>query len=185
MTPPFNPLAGVALGAVLATVGGFIATQVQAALDSRRRRRNAALLCGEVLAAVERILTAAKPPPGASATLGPVTLRLLRAARREVDVYERNREHIFDLPDADLRARVHSFVVRLSIPLDRLLDDFDRYAALRATAGLENPETVKLHDDMQEVFKMVCGSVQPIPDLLHRLKPAAGYGFEAYSRLQS
>src|SRR5437868_3978590 len=120
MTPAINPLAGVVVGAVLATVGGFLAMQIQAAIDGRRRQRNAALLCGEVLAAIERILTAAQPPQGDSGYLGPVTLRLLRAARREIDVYERNREHIFDLPDGDLRARVHSFVVRLSIPLDRL-----------------------------------------------------------------
>jgi hypothetical protein len=185
MIAPLNPFAGVIVGAVLATVGGFLSTQVQAALDGRRRRRNAALLCGEVLAAIERILAAAGPQHPDRVRLGPVTLRLLRAARREVDVYERNREHMFDLPDADLRARVHSFVVRLSIPLDRLFDDFDRYSALYATTGEATAEAVKLSGDMEEVFKVVYESTLQIPDLLRRLKPLAGYGFEAYSRLET
>jgi hypothetical protein len=76
-------------------------------------------------------------------------------------------------------------VVRLSIPLDRLFDDFERYSALYATTGEATAEALKLSDDMEEVFRIVCESARQIPDLLKRLQPVAGYGFEAYNRLES
>ena len=185
MTVPINPLAGVIVGAILATMGGFLSHQVNAAIDQRGRQRNAALLFGEILAVVERIVAAAEQFHAQGADFAPVTLRLLRAARREVEVYDRNREHLFSLANADLRARLHGFMVRLSLPLERLFDDFESYAALCTTAAPECAEAVKLRADMEEAFKFLCDSLPQIPELLKALQPVARYDFEAFRRLEA
>ena len=44
-----NTLIAVILGAILATIGGFVATMLERYLDKRERERNAALFFGEVL----------------------------------------------------------------------------------------------------------------------------------------
>jgi hypothetical protein len=92
---------------------------------------------------------------------------------------------MFDLTDADLRARTHNFMVRLSIPLDRLFDDADRYAALCAGAGRESAEAKKLWAEIEEVLIFLCDRGPEIPQLLTSLSPIARYGFEAFSRLEA
>jgi DNA repair exonuclease SbcCD ATPase subunit len=57
---------------------------------------------------------------------------MLRSARREVEIYERNRESLPDLRDAGLRARIHSLAIRLSMPLDGIFDAAQEIAAAEA-----------------------------------------------------
>ena len=85
-------LLAVSIGAVLATIGGFIATLLEARLRRLDRERTAALTFGEVLASLRLILRAADEAHGRGEPFGPLTLRLLRGARREVDAYERSND---------------------------------------------------------------------------------------------
>jgi hypothetical protein len=87
----------VIVGAILATVGGFAATQLEAHFRRRERERSAALLFGEVLSVIEIITVLTNETREHGDPFGPVTSRMLRAVRRETEVYERNRESLYDL----------------------------------------------------------------------------------------
>src|ERR1700761_2737134 len=120
-----NTLIAVILGAVLATVGGFGATMLERFLDKRERQRNAALFFGEILSSLVIILRFADQTKKIGEPYGPITMRMLRSARGELDIYDRNRENIFDLNDGDLRARIQTLLIRLSMPLDGVIDAAD------------------------------------------------------------
>ena len=59
-------------------------------------------------------------------------MRMLRSARSELDIYDRNRETLFDLRDADLRARIQTLLIRLSMPLDSVIEATEELKTMRA-----------------------------------------------------
>src|SRR5258706_9651446 len=120
-----STLWSVILGALLATAGGLAGGQLEYFLESRRRERDSALFFAEVLSTLRIILDLAKGARKVGDPYGPITMRMLRSARREVDLYERNRETLYALKKGDLRARIHTIVLRLSMPLDGLFDAHD------------------------------------------------------------
>lgn len=134
----FGTLGQVILGAILATAGGLAANQLEWRAHTRRRQRNAALFFGEVLSSFATILKRADETKKIGDPYGPVTLRLLRSARREIDIYERNRENLLDLRDAALRARIHALTIRLSLPLDGIFDVTQEIANLEALLRSRN-----------------------------------------------
>jgi hypothetical protein len=89
MSAAMQTFAAVILGAVLAALGGFSATQLGIKLDRLRRGRDAALLGGEILAAVDTLLRLAEEAALQDTLFHPMPSRLLSAARREIDVYHR------------------------------------------------------------------------------------------------
>jgi hypothetical protein len=114
-------LAAIVIGAILATASGMLATQFEAWLRRRERERDAALLFGEVFSTLHILLGNADASRLQGDPWGPVTIRILYGARKEIDVYDRNRERLYDLRSANLRARVHSLMVRMAMPLDGIL----------------------------------------------------------------
>jgi len=118
----FSTLWQVALGALLATAGGLVANQLEWRVQTRRREHNAALFFGEVLSSLAGILGLAHETKQIGDPFGPLTLRMLRSARREIEIYERNRESLVDLRDAKLRARLHGLTLRLAMPMDAIAD---------------------------------------------------------------
>ena len=118
----FSTLWSVILGALLATMGGLIGGQLEWFFESRRRERDAALFFAEVLSTLKILLDLAKDSRKIGDPYGPVTLRFLRSARREIDIYERNRETLYAIRDSDLRARIHTTILRLTMPLDGIFD---------------------------------------------------------------
>jgi hypothetical protein len=117
-----DTLSAVVAGAILATVAGFVATQIEHRVDSRRRERQAALFFGEIMALLGVTVGAAGRARGIGDPYGPVTMRLLRMIRRELDVYDRNRERLFELRDPTLRARIHMTLLRTMMGVEGALE---------------------------------------------------------------
>ncbi len=118
----FNSLWPIVLGALLATMGGLAGGQLEAFFERRKREKDAALFFGEVLSTLKILLDLAADTHRIGDPYGPITVRMLRSARREIDIYERNRENLYVLNHADLRARIHTVILRLTMPLDGVFD---------------------------------------------------------------
>ena len=93
-------LVGVVVGAVLATLSGILGNQYEAFALRRERERTAALLFGEVFSTMRILLEGARASVETGEPFGPLTRRLLVATRREVEIYERNRESLVALHEA-------------------------------------------------------------------------------------
>ena len=179
----------VFIGAILATVGGFAATRLEEVLRRRDRERGAALLFGEILSAIELIARFAANARQYGDPYGPVTMRLIRGIRREVDVYDRNRESLYDLRGALVRARIHTLVVRLTMALDGVSDATTQIAAEQLAASVLTPDhparadaTIRIdalaaarHTAFDFAMEIV-GEVAPI---VAALRPLARHAFDA------
>ena len=117
-----NTMGALVAGAALATVGGLISNQLEHRFDTRRRERQAALFFGEIMALLGVTVAAAHRARGVGDPYGPVTLRLLRMIHRELDVYDRNRERLFELRDPALRARIHTTLLRTTMGVEGALE---------------------------------------------------------------
>jgi hypothetical protein len=159
--------AAVSLGALLATVSGVVANHYEARVRRVEREHASALLFGEVLSSLRTILAAALQSLEVGERFGPVSRRMLIAARREVDIYERNRESLLDLRDAPLRVAVHSLMLRIAMPLDGVI------------AALEQPQF-----DHPEALEAGIGfmveTLGQFPALIARLSRLAGQSFDSY-----
>lgn len=144
MTETTATLLSVVIGALLATVGGFAATQLEAILRRRERERSAALLFGEILTALELVIRIANETRGRGDPYGPFTMRLLRAVRRETDTYDRNREQLYDLRDPTTRAQIHGLMVRITLALEGVTDAAEQIGMLDgATSGLTLDDPIR------------------------------------------
>jgi len=161
-------LAAVTLGAVVATVSGVVANMFEARARARERERAAAVLVGEAMAAMRTILEAAMRSMTVGERYGPVTRRMLIAARGELDLYERNRELLLDLRDAQLRADLHSLMLRLAMPLDGVI------ASLNEVAPATHP------DARDQGMEFLRETLTKIPALLERLGRVSGRRFDNY-----
>jgi hypothetical protein len=163
-------MVAVVLGALLATVSGVIANQLEAFLRRRERERSAALLFGEVFSTLRVILEDAAAARTVGAPYGPVTRRMLHAARREIDIYERNREALVDLREPELRSDMHNLALRIAMPLDGLLDSF--------LAGSD------LDDEGRDgAFEFMMENVGRIAALVRRLGKIARHNFDNYDEI--
>ena len=163
-------IGAVVVGAVLATVGGVAANQLEAHFRRRDRERTAALLFGEVLSGLRVLLQRADRARRVGEPYGPFTLRLLHAARREIDIYERNRESLMDLRNASLRVDVHVLMVSVSMPLDGMIESIaDPIGGDDATRD--------------QSFSFIVDSLAALPPLVARLGRIARHSFEDYQRI--
>lgn len=182
--PPVDTLLAVAVGAVLATLGGLLATQMERTLHRRERERSAALLFGELLTALRTILNIADQARGRGEPFGPFTLRLLRAARRELDAYERTRAALYDLREGRLRLEIHVLMVRVGLSIDGVFETTARVgqagaelATHPADAALR-AEIEQLRRDQAAAFDFALESVRGSDLLLKRLETIGKVNFE-------
>jgi hypothetical protein len=98
---------------------------------------------------------------------GPVTRRMLIAARGELDLYERNRELLLDLRDSQLRADLHSLMLRLAMPLDGVI----------ASLGDATEAHPSARDQGMEFLRE---TLTKIPPLLERLGRVSSRRFDNY-----
>lgn len=161
--PSQETIAGVVIGAVLATAGGFVASQLENHVRRRERERSAALLFGEILFSLRLILRVADQSRTRGDPYGPLTMRMIKGAQGEVEIYGRNREAMFDLMSAALRAEMHVLFVQMGMTLDGLVEaDADgRPAAFGFALAL-------------------CDDIGP---LIERLGKIAKYSFDAHEAM--
>jgi hypothetical protein len=173
----------VVAGAFLASIAGFATNQIEHHLHRAERERAAALLFGEIIASLGLILDITRNVRDQGDPWGPVTLRMVRAARRESDTYARNRESLFDIRDPALRARIHALFVRLTISLDGVTDATGQIDALEAAdVAMPDERAARrlevFRRDRDIAFEFGMALVDEMRPLLERLKRIARYGFE-------
>lgn len=126
-----DTLIAVVVGALLATVGGLIGEHFEDRIERKRRERDAARFFGEIMTTIDTLVDRAIASQAIGDPWGPVTMRLFRTALREAEIYERNRERLFDLHDMELRKLIHSHVVSEILPLEGMTDATDHISTLR------------------------------------------------------
>jgi len=186
----FDTVWAVVLGAVLATLGGFAATQMERIVGRQERERSAALLFGEVLATLAVILELTGETHGRGDPYGPVTMRLMRSARREMDIYERNRERLFDLRDGELRARIHTAIVRLSVPFDGVFDASrelveleNRVLAAGKSSAEADAQRTMLRDRRDAAFEFALEAAAQLQPIIVRLESLARHSFQGLNEI--
>ena len=184
LEPPVETILAVTVGAVLATCGGFVATEMEAMLRRKERERSAALLFGELLTALGTIIKIADQSRHHGDPFGPFTMRMLRSAQRETDAYERNRGALYDLRDGRLRLQIHVLMVRTGLALEGVFETTAAIAAvgsdLGKDAGGSAPEAQikRLAHDRIAAFDAAIESVGEFRPLLGKLEKLGGVSFE-------
>jgi hypothetical protein len=183
----FSTVGAIVLGSIMATMGALAATQIEWRVERRRREQHAAVFFGEVLATLLAVLRIAKRVKGIGDPYGPVTMRMLRQALQEIGIYDRNRENLYAIQNAGLRARIHTSVLRISSPLNGIFDTTEEVRAgqirLR-TPGLPQEERVEIEARILELTEMREGAFEfmertalEIDALVKDLEPVAGHSF--------
>jgi hypothetical protein len=168
-------------------MGALAATQIEWRVERRRREQHAAVFFGEVLATLLAILRIAKRVKAIGDPYGPVTMRMLRQALQEIGIYDRNRENLYAIQDAGLRARIHTSVLRISSPLNGIFDTTEEIRAGQArlrTPGLPPEEREEVEARIRQLMEMREGGFEfmeetaaEIEKLVKDLEPAAGHAF--------
>jgi hypothetical protein len=186
LDPSDEALIGVAVGAFLASIGGLLSGRIEQSLRRREREQSAAQLFGEILAALKLILRMAFDAHGRGDPYGPITLQILRAAQRETQIYDRNRETLFDLRDAGLRAQSHLLLLQISLTLDAMLETTKAIqdAAADDAPGIEAPPTkariTAAIAGREASFDFLMALREEIPALLLKYQEIAKQTFDAH-----
>lgn len=179
----------IVAGAVLATTGGLIATQLEHRFDTKRRERESALFFGEIMTMVRMTAEAAERARGIGDPFGPVTMRLLRMVRRELDVYDRNRERLFELKDPIMRAHIHRTLLRTMRGVEGTIESANEAAELEDEI-LSSPDmapqrlevlTRRMEDQKERrnlSFDFLNEMSQSAVDLAKKLEPIARVDFD-------
>jgi hypothetical protein len=193
LTADLDTLWAVVIGALLATAGGFGATQLEGFLRRRERERSAALLFGEILSVLKLVVGFADDARAVGDPYGALTMRLLRAAQRETEAYDRNRESLYDLRDAAARAQIHSLVVRVSLGLEGVFDAHQEIAEASAVLKALEPEDpaaaelVARRDALSEsrdaAFEFAVESLGEVEAIVAVLRPLAKQSFDTYATI--
>jgi hypothetical protein len=161
-------LIAVVAGALLATLSAVFATWFEASMKRRERERDAALLLGEIFFTLRILLINADRARGQGDPWGSVTMRILRSARREIDIYDRNRERLYDLRSADLRIKIHALILRTAMPLDGILDSANAPAAQPKGAPF-----APLHPERDRAFALIMHNTSQMPAIVTDLRRLA------------
>ncbi len=125
-----DTLLAVVVGALLATIGGLIGEHYEDRIERRRRQRDAARFFGEILGSIDALVDRALHSQKFGDPWGPVTMRLFRTAMREAEVYDRNRERLFDIQDVELRSKIHAHVISEIFPLEAIIEGTEQVASI-------------------------------------------------------
>jgi hypothetical protein len=153
----------VALGAVVATLGSFAASLYERRAFRRERERDAALVFAELLHALSLHIQVLRDAHGHGDPFGPITVRMARAVRREVEIYDRNRERLFNVRDAALRLHARALIARLTFALERVLDASESIAG-----GASEAERAELASGREQAYEFLVECADELPRLANR-----------------
>jgi hypothetical protein len=107
---------------------------------------------------------------------------------KEVDIYNRNRETLFDLRDAEMRARIHTLVLRIVMPADGVFDATNEIATVQIqmkAPGLSDAEKADLgarlatlEESRSNAFDSALESSELLKGVVKQLEPIAKYSYE-------
>lgn len=121
------------LGAFLASLGGFSVAWVLDRMARKRQERSIALVCLDLLTSLSVMTNLARDARGRGEPYGPLTLRLVGGCRRDLEVYERNRERIADISDPAVRSQIYTCMTRLTMAIEGVLAETEIIAAVNET----------------------------------------------------
>ena len=188
----FSTLWAVFLGAILATLGGFAATQMEWYIERRRRERNAALFFGEVLTTLNLVIDFAARTKLIGDPYGAITMRMFRSAQREIDIYNRNRETLYDLSHTDLRARLHTLILRITMSIEGLFDTTSTIESLEPQ--LEAPDLraedrakieariATLKESREGAYEFIGENAVQLRAVIKELEPMAKFNFDVVEK---
>ncbi len=130
-----DTLLAVFIGAVLATGGALLAEIIQERTNRKRRERDAARFFGDILMSIDQILDFAFRSQDLGEKWGSITIRLFKTGLKEAEVYERNRERLFDISDMKLRGRIHSHFLTEIFPIEALIENCEEFTAIEHALG--------------------------------------------------
>ena len=181
----------VILGAVLATIGGFLSTSYEASFRRREREHGAALLFGEILSVLALIIGMTRDARGRGEPYGTWTLRLLRVIRREAETYERNRESLYDLRDVRTRAQIHTVMIKVMVGLEGVFDATERIGAdtiIHRQDGLDPMSKAEVEGrlataqaERDRAFDALVETAGEIAPIVEVLRPLAKQDFSVYA----
>jgi hypothetical protein len=163
-----STLIGVVVGALVATLGSFTASWYERQLLRREREADAALVFAEILRSLSLEIAVVRAAHARGDPFGPITIRMCRAVRREVDVYERNRERLFVLRDARIRAEAGAVMGRLTFAIERVLDNTDALAARP-----DEVERAELATGRDQAFEFLVECSDELPGFIDRFAALA------------
>jgi len=140
--PVAETLLAVVAGALLATIGGFLGNRLEHHIETRARERSAALLFSEIFSALKIVITFAEDTRKRGNPYGEITMRTVKGAQREAHAYDQNRESLFHLRDALLRAKTQSLLIRLTMSFDGILESHNSVRSIEEAAA--NPDPARL-----------------------------------------
>jgi hypothetical protein len=163
-----STLIGVVVGAVVATMGSFAASWYERGLLRREREADSALVFAEILRTLSLQIAVLRAAHARGDPFGPITIRMARGVRREVDIYDRNRERLFVVRDASLRPRASALMARLTFAIERVLDNTE------ALAGRpDEAERAELIAGRDQAFEFLIESADELPAMVDRFAALA------------
>lgn len=182
----YSQIFAMLMGAFLASAGGFMVTVLLDRLERQREERSIALVCLDLLTSMQVISKLAERSRGRGDPYGPVTMRLVRRMLRDVDVYERNRERIADIRDADLRAEVYAYMARTTMAIEGVIFESETISSLDERiqflrfdghdAKADELAVRRTESDQRRTgsFDFLVEEINDSPTLITRLRAVAG-----------
>jgi hypothetical protein len=161
-------------------------------LDKKEKEQNAALFFGEILSSLAIIIRFADETKKIGDPYGPITMRMLISARNELNVYDRNREQVFSIRDSDLRARLQTLLIRISMPIDGIIDGTEELKTLRekfkAERDLEEraelEQLIAVGETRREAgFEFIIERAVELKGVIEGLGPIAKHSFDRLDRV--
>lgn len=118
------------LGAFLASLGGFSVAWVLDLLERKREERSTALVMLDLLTSLNVMTNLARDARGRGDPYGPLTMRLITGCRRDLEVYERNRERIADITDPAVRSHIYTTMTRVTMAIEGVLAETESIRAV-------------------------------------------------------
>ena len=165
-----STLGGVALGAVVATLGSFAASWYERAMFRREREADAALVIAELLHTLGIHVGVLRRAHSRGDPFGPITIRMARAVRREVEIYDRNRERLFMVRDARLRLKAQTLMARFTFALERILD----LSEVLGAGGAADGERAEMMEGREQAYEFLIESADAMPALASAFASLAG-----------